>query len=55
VKVRRSPTRHDNIDIKPIVTRLSKIKPLSEIVVDKEYDREYDSEDNHILETETMD
>ncbi|MGI0051939.1 MAG: hypothetical protein ACRD8K_09395 [Nitrososphaeraceae archaeon] len=50
MKVRRAPTRHDNVDIKPIVTRLSKIKPLSEIVADKEYD----NEDNHILETETM-
>jgi hypothetical protein len=50
VKVRRAQTRQYNVDIKPIVTRLSKIKPLSEIVADKEYDYE----DNHILETETM-
>ena len=28
VKVRRAPTRHDNINFKPIVTRSSKIKPI---------------------------
>ncbi len=26
VKVRRGPTRHDNVDFKPIVTKMSKIK-----------------------------
>ncbi|HEX5186526.1 MAG TPA: hypothetical protein VFV86_06515 [Nitrososphaeraceae archaeon] len=25
IKVRRAPSRHDNIDFKPIVTRISKI------------------------------
>ena len=45
IKVRRAPTRHDNIDFKPIVTRISKIKSLSVVVADKAYD----SEDNHVL------
>ena len=46
VKVRRAPTtRHDNMDFKPIVTKISKIKPLSVFVADKVYD----SEDNHVL------
>jgi hypothetical protein len=29
VKVRRTPTRHDNIDFKPIVTIIAKINPIS--------------------------
>ena len=45
IKIRRAPTRHDNIDFKPIVTRISKIKLLSVVVADKAYD----SEDNHVL------
>ncbi len=45
VKIRRAPTRHDNIDFAPIVTKISKIKPLSIVVADKAYD----SEDNHVL------
>jgi hypothetical protein len=49
-KVRRAPTRHDNIDFKPIVTRMAKIKPLSVVVADKGYD----SEDNHILIREKL-
>ena len=29
IKVRRAPTtRHDNIDFRPVITRISKIKPL---------------------------
>ena len=44
IKVRRAPTRNDNIDFKPIVTRISKIKSLSVVVADKAYD----SEDNHV-------
>ena len=28
IKVRRDPTRHDNIDFRPVITRISKIKPL---------------------------
>ncbi len=51
VKVRRAPTtRHDNIDSKPIVTRISKIKPLSAVVADKGYD----SEENHVLVREKL-
>ena len=45
IKVRRAPTRHDNIDFKPIVTRISRIRSLSVVVADKAYD----SEDNHVL------
>ena len=50
IKVRRAPTRHDNIDFKPIVTRISKIKSLSVVVADKAYD----SEDNHVLVIEKL-
>ena len=46
IKIRRAPTRHDNIDFAPIVTRISKIKPLSVVVADKGYD----SEDNHVID-----
>jgi hypothetical protein len=28
IKIRRAPTRHDNIDVRPVITRISKIKPL---------------------------
>ena len=45
IKIRRAPTRHDNIDFQPIVTKISKIKSLSIVVADKAYD----SEDNHVL------
>ena len=52
VKVRRAPTtRHDNIDFKPIVTKISKIKSLSVVVADKGYD----SEENHVLVRNYMD
>ena len=50
IKVRRAPCRHDNIDFKPIVTRISKINPLSVVVADKAYD----SEDNHVLVIEKL-
>ena len=50
VKIRRAPTRHDNIDFKPIITRIAKIKPLSVVVADKAYD----SEDNHVLVIEKL-
>ena len=50
VKVRRAPTRHDNIDFAPIVTKISKIKSLSVVVGDKAYD----SEDNHVLVREKL-
>ncbi len=44
-RLEQSPGRHDNIDFVPIVTKISKIKPLSKVVADKAYD----SEDNHVL------
>lgn len=43
--MRRAPTRHDNVDFSPMITKISKIKKLSIVVADKAYD----SEDNHIL------
>jgi len=46
IKIRRAPTRHDNIDFKPIITRTSEILPLSVVTGDKGYDS---SEDNHLL------
>jgi hypothetical protein len=51
IKVRRAPTRHDNIDFRPMIIRISKIKPLSVVVADKGYD----SEDNHVLVREKLD
>jgi hypothetical protein len=45
IKIRRAPTKHDNIDFKSIITRTSDIKPLSIVVADKGYD----SEENHVL------
>ena len=45
IKIRRAPTRHDNIDFKPIITRIAEILPLSVVTADKGYD----SEDNHLL------
>jgi hypothetical protein len=45
IKIRRAPARHDNVDFKPIVSKTSKIKPLSVAVADKGYD----SEENHVL------
>ena len=45
IKIRRAPTRHDNIDFRPIITRTSNILPLSVVTADKGYD----SEDNHLL------
>jgi hypothetical protein len=45
IKIRRTPTRHGNVDFRPIITRTSNILPLS-VVTD---DKGYDSEDNHLL------
>ena len=45
IKIRRTPTRHDNVDFRPIITRTSNILPLSVVTADKGYD----SEDNHLL------
>jgi hypothetical protein len=50
IKVRRAPTKHDNVDFKPIVIRIAKIKPLSVVVADKGYD----SEDNHVIIRENL-
>ena len=50
IKIRRAPTKHDNIDFKSIITRTSEIKPLSVAVADKGYD----SEENHILVGEDL-
>jgi hypothetical protein len=44
IRIRRDPTRHDNIDFKPIVERIANILPLSVVTADKGYD----SEDNHL-------
>ena len=50
IKIRRAPTRHDNMDFRPIITRISEILPLSVVTADKGYD----SEDNHILVRESL-
>ena len=50
IKIRRAPARHDNIDFKPIVTKISTLKSLSVVVGDKAYD----SEDNHVLVREKL-
>jgi hypothetical protein len=49
--VRRAPTRHDNIDFKPVITKTSEILPLSVVIVG---DRGYDSEENHIMVREKL-
>jgi hypothetical protein len=45
IKIRRAPTRHDNMDFRPIMTRIAEILPLSVVTADNGYD----SEDNHFL------
>ena len=50
IKIRRAPTRHDNIDFKPLVKRIANIMPLSVVTADKTYD----SEDNHVLVRRTL-
>lgn len=50
IRIRRAPTRHDNIDFKPIITRISNILPLSVVTAD----RGYDSEDNHQMVREDL-
>ena len=42
IKIRPAPTRHDNIDFRPIITRTSNILPLSVVTADKGYDSEDD-------------
>ncbi|MBV9178021.1 MAG: IS5 family transposase [Nitrososphaeraceae archaeon] len=50
IKIRRSPTRHDNVDFRRIITRTSSILPLSVVTADKGYD----SEENHVLVREPL-
>ena len=50
IKIRRAPTRHDTIDFRPLITKISEILPLSVVVADKGYD----SEDNHVLVREEL-
>jgi hypothetical protein len=50
VKIRRNPARHDNIDFRPLITKVSEILPLSVVTADKGYD----SEDNHVLVREEL-
>src|ERR1700680_2722479 len=50
IKIRRSPTRHDNIDFRPIKTRILAIVPLSAVTADKGSD----SEENHVLARELL-
>ncbi|HEY7573492.1 MAG TPA: IS5 family transposase, partial [Nitrososphaeraceae archaeon] len=50
IKIRRAPTRHDNIDFRPITTKTSDILPLSVVTADKGYDGEY----NHQLVREDL-
>ena len=50
IKIRRAPTRHDNIDFRPIITKTSEILPLSVVTADKAYD----SEENHVLVRELL-
>ncbi|MFZ0897142.1 MAG: transposase [Candidatus Nitrosopolaris sp.] len=45
IKIRRAPIRHDNIDFRPLITKISELVPLSVVTADKGYD----SEDNHTL------
>ena len=51
IKIRRAPTRHDNIDFRPIITRTSDILPPLSVVTG---DKGYDSEDNHVLVREEL-
>jgi hypothetical protein len=51
IKIRRTPKRrHDNIDFKPVITKISQTLPLSVVTADKGYD----SEDNHVLVREIL-
>src|SRR4026207_2063316 len=52
IKIRRAPpTRHDNVDFRPLITKIAKILPLSVVVV---ADKGYDSEENHVLVRELL-
>jgi hypothetical protein len=50
IKIRRSPTRHDNVDFRRIIMRTSSTLPLSVVTADKGYD----SEENHVLVRELL-
>ena len=50
IRMRRAPTRHDTIDFQPLITKTSKLFPLSVVIGDKGYDSE---EDNHVLSEHT--
>ena len=45
IKIRRAPTRHDSVDFRPLITKISELVPLSVVTADKGYD----SEKNHVL------
>lgn len=47
--MRAPPTRYDNTNFKPDITKIPEILPLSIVLVD---DRGYDSEENHIMARE---
>lgn len=49
IKIRRAPTKHDNIDFRPIITRTSDILPLS-----VQLTKGIDSEENHVLVRELL-
>ena len=51
IKIRRAPTIHYNLDFRPVITRILKIKPLSVVVV---ANKGYDSEDNHVMVREKL-
>ena len=50
LKIRRDPTRHDNIDFQPLFIRTSDVLLISVTVADKGYD----SEGNHVLVREQL-
>jgi hypothetical protein len=50
IKIRRAPTRHDNVDFRAIIKRTSNILPLSVFTADKDYD----SEEKHLLVREDL-
>jgi hypothetical protein len=45
IKIRRAPTRHDSIDFRPLITKISELVLLSVVTADKGYD----NEENHVL------
>ena len=51
IRIRRAPTRNDNIDFRPIVKRIANILPLSVATTD---DKGYHSEHNHQFVRETL-